>query len=69
MADGSKAVGLFSRTEIDDTFALDWKVLGITGKQTVRDLWRNKDVGAFDNQFETTIPHHGVVLLKITPAK
>ncbi len=69
MADGSKAVGIFSRTEIDDSFAVKWDTLGITGKQTVRDLWRNKDVGVFDGQFETMVPRHGVMLVKVTPAK
>jgi hypothetical protein len=31
--------------------------------------WRQKDLGNFDGQFEATVPPHGVVLVKLTPAK
>ena len=42
LEDGSHAVGLFNRgrTEIDGAVA--WPDLGVNGKQTVRDLWRQK---------------------------
>ena len=69
MEDGSKVVGIFSRNEIDDTFAVQWSDLKINGKQVVRDLWRQKDVGTFDAKFEPVVPRHGVVLVKITPVK
>ena len=45
-----------------------WTNLGITGKRTIRDLWRQKDVGDFDTEFSQTVPSHGVVLVKIKPA-
>ena len=45
-----------------------WKDIGATGKRTVRDLWRQKDLGAFDAEFTATVPSHGVVLVKVTPA-
>jgi hypothetical protein len=35
----------------------------------VRDLWRQKYLGQFDAKFETTVPRHGVVLVKISRAK
>jgi len=69
MEDGSKVVGVFSRNEIDDTFVVKWTDLKITGKQVVRDLWRQKDVGTMDGQYEPLVPRHGVVLVKITPVK
>ena len=47
---------------------VNWSDLGIKGKQTVRDLWRQKDLGTFDGSFEANVPEHGVVLVKITPA-
>ena len=69
MADGSKAVGLFNRSEFETTVKATWQTLGISGKQKVRDLWRQKDLGVFADQFEAKVPRHGVVLVRITPAK
>ena len=69
MEDGSKAVGLFNRTDEETTVTARWADIGVSGKQQVRDLWRQQDVGSFDGQFETKVPRHGVVLVKIAPAK
>jgi alpha-galactosidase len=69
LADGSKAVGLFNLEEMPAKVAAPWTALGITGKQTVRDLWRQKDLGKFGNEFSVVLPRHGCVLLKISPAK
>ena len=40
--------------------------LNLTGKQTVRDLWRQKDLGEFSDKYEATVAPHGVVLVKMT---
>ena len=69
MEDGSKAVGLFNRSEDEAPVTAKWSDLGVTGKQLVRDLWRQQDVGAFENEFHASVPRHGVVLIKLTPAK
>jgi hypothetical protein len=45
-----------------------WSDLGITGSQTIRDLWRQKDLGTQDASFTTSVGRHGAVMLKITPA-
>ncbi|NQV33369.1 MAG: NPCBM/NEW2 domain-containing protein [Phycisphaeraceae bacterium] len=68
MADGSKAVGLFNRTQAPDRVTVQWKYLGLTGPQQVRDLWRQKDLGVFEGRFMAKVPRHGVVLIKITKA-
>ena len=47
MQDGSKAVGLFNTGELSSPVAVQWSDLGVSGKQTVRDLWRQKDLGEF----------------------
>ena len=47
----------------------DWAAIGVKGKQTVRDLWRQKDLGVFDGKYEATVPSHGVVLIRLWPAK
>ena len=67
--DGSLAVGLFNLGEIEKEITLDWSDLGISGGQIVRDLWRQKDIGPFDRQYTATVPRHGVVLVRIRPAK
>lgn len=69
MEDGSKAVGLFNRGEMETTVTAKWSDLGVTSKQLVRDLWRQKDVGQFENLFSTTVPRHGGALLRFTAAK
>ena len=66
LEDGSKAVGLFNRGPGEQTVQVSWSELGIHGKQTVRDLWRQKDLGKFANEFQTAVPRHGVVLVKIS---
>jgi hypothetical protein len=42
--------------------------LGAGGKQRVRDLWRQQDVGTFDGRSEATEPRQGVVLVKMWAA-
>jgi alpha-galactosidase len=69
MEDGSKAVGLFNRGEMEATVTAKWSDLGLAGKQSVRDLWRQKDLGAFEGQFQAAVPRHGVVMLRLRPAR
>ena len=40
--------------------------IGIKGRFKIRDVWRQKDVGLFENFYETEVPYHGVVLVKIS---
>lgn len=69
LADGSKAAGLFNTGEKSASVTLDWKQAGLTGKQALRDLWRQKDLGVQENSYSVVIPPHGVFLLKVTPVK
>lgn len=69
MEDGSKAVGIFNRGRAEATGTAQFSELGIQGKQVVRDLWRQQDVGTFENEYHTQVPGHGVVLVRIRPAK
>lgn len=69
LEDGSKAVGLCNRGELELAVTVDWNAIGITGRQSVRDLWRQKDLGVFKNSFSAVVPRHGVVLVKIGPKK
>ena len=67
LEDGSKAVGLFNRGDLLAPVVAKWTDLGLTGRQIVRDLWRQQDLGAFEDQFKTTVPRHGVVLIRLRP--
>ena len=69
LEDGSKAVGLFNRGEMAAQVPAKWSDLGIQGRQIVRDLWRQKDVGQFESQFTASVPRHGVVLVRLRPAR
>jgi alpha-galactosidase len=69
MADGSLAVGLFNRGEIEDIVTADWSKLGITGRYAVRDLWLRKNLGRFKDKYAASVPSHGVVLLRLTEAR
>ena len=67
LADGSLAVGLFNRDEMDMKVGVTWGELGVRGKQAVRDLWRQKDLGTFDGEFSSVVPRHGTLFVKVTP--
>jgi alpha-galactosidase len=84
LEDGSKAVGLFNTGDkkkspaeyfapdnpnLKENIVLNASGIGITGKFKVRDLWRQKNLGLFSKTFTAQVPHHGVILLKITPVK
>jgi alpha-galactosidase len=69
LADGSKAVGLFNTGDKPERITLDWKQAGLNGKQILRDLWRQKDLGTFEGSYGAEVPVHGVIFLKVSPAK
>jgi alpha-galactosidase len=68
LEDGSKALGLFNLGEAEATISASWSDLGLSGKQQVRDLWRQKDLPAAEEKFQTVVPRHGVMLVKLRPA-
>jgi alpha-galactosidase len=65
LEDGSLGVGLFNRGEEEARVAAKWDALGIQGKRKVRDLWRQKDLGWFDGQFEAAVGRHGAALIRV----
>ncbi|HEY1114821.1 MAG TPA: glycoside hydrolase family 27 protein [Chitinophagaceae bacterium] len=68
LEDGSIAVGLFNPGDSGmQKVTLKWPDLNITGKYTVRDLWRQKDLGVFQNEFSAEVNQHGVVLVRLLP--
>jgi alpha-galactosidase len=83
LENGNYALGLFNvgdfgktpqsyfrwGTETSKSFTLDFRKIGLNKKFAVRDVWRQKDLGKSENSFSANIPHHGVVLLTLTPLK
>lgn len=69
LEDGSRAVGLFNLGKVAAEVTARWSDLGIGGKQTVRDLWRQQDAGTFEDHYLAEVPPHGVVLVRIGAAK
>ena len=65
MEDGSLAVGIFNLKNQEIKYKLLWEVLGWNGKTRVRDLWRQADLGTFDDRCELTIAAHGVYMLRL----
>jgi len=65
LADGSKAVGLFNRGEDEAAVTAHWADIGVKGKQLVRDLWRQQDLGVYQDEFKASVPRHGVVMVKL----
>ena len=65
-ASGDRAVLLLNRTSQDAPIAVDWKQLGLTPtSSTVKDLFADKDIGAFDHSYTTTVPAADAVLLLV----
>lgn len=68
--DGSKAVGLFNTTDgMIRKMTVKWSDLGIKGRYIVRDLWRQKDLGTYQDSFSAEVNPHGVVMLGIRKVK
>ena len=70
LEDGSIAAGLFNLGPVASAVSVKWSDLGIKGRRMVRDLWRQKDLGVFSDQFEAPIvAPQGVVLVRIMSAQ
>ncbi len=65
LADGTKAVALYNLSKVPATVTAKWSDLKLAGRQPVRDLWRQKDLGQFDGQFQIRVASHGAELVKI----
>jgi alpha-galactosidase len=66
LEDGSKAVGLVNLSTNQAVITAKWADLKLSGRQVVRDLWRQKNVGHFDREFHATVASHGAELFKIS---
>lgn len=66
LEDGSTAVGIFNRGIFPATGTVQWTDLKLpAGSRRVRDLWRQKNIGAFTDAFTAPIAPHGVIFVRI----
>jgi len=73
LEDGSYAVGFCNfGNDISTLSYADFSKLGISGRCTVRDLWRQKNITTINTQsaqLPLTIPAHGVLLYRFIPVR
>lgn len=84
LEDGSIAVGFFNvdpyyilwnqkdskKVQRDKyNMTLNFADLNLKGKYTVRDLWRQQDLGSFNTSFTTEVAYHGVSFVRLIPEK
>ena len=65
LEDGAKAVGLFNRGEAEEDVTVKWSDLSLRGEHKVRDLWRQKDLGTFKEDFHLKVGAHGAELVRV----
>lgn len=67
LEDGSLAVGFFNRGSSETKMTVSLDLLGLRGRQVVRDLWRQQDITDTTDHFDTAVAPHGVVLVRFYP--
>ena len=60
-----RAVALFNGESTDKIMRIHFKDIQLSEKAQVRDLWERKNLGEFTGYYETTVPAHGIVMLRI----
>jgi alpha-galactosidase len=68
LQDGASAFGFFNRGDIPHTITARLERLGLNGRQSARDLWRQKDLGIFTEEITITVEPHNVILIKLAAA-
>jgi alpha-galactosidase len=66
LVDGSIVAGIFNtNAEKEQIIELKWDEIGLPGERSVRDLWRQKDIGKINNTISVNVSANGVALLKV----
>jgi len=67
LSDHSMAVAFFNRGDTAADVSVNWSDLKLTGPQTLRDLWRQKDIGVQPTGYTINIAPHGAELFRVQP--
>jgi alpha-galactosidase len=66
LSGGSTAVAFFNRDEKPAEIGVEWSAAGLEGQSIqARDLWKHEAVEVSNVNYSTTVPPHGVVMLKV----
>jgi hypothetical protein len=65
LADGSVAVAFFNRGESEADVSVQWSEIKLSGAQSVRDLWRQKEAGVQKAGYSMKVAAHGAELFKV----
>jgi len=66
LADGTTAVLLLNKGREEADITVTWEMIGLSGRQPVRDLWERKNLGIFEDSFAAkALGEHGNMMLKI----
>lgn len=65
MEDGSIVLGFLNLSKEVINVKIPLSELKLKGKYKTRNLWKKEDLGIFENEFQTTIPAHGIVMLQL----
>jgi alpha-galactosidase len=65
---GELAVGLFNLSPDEAQLTVKWEELSLKGRYRVRDVWREKNIGARSAEFSAKVNAHGVALIRLMPA-
>ena len=66
LADGTVAVLLLNKGTTPKKIKVNWSKLGLSGKQKVRDLWEQKDIDFFNNDFSSnSLAKDEVLFIKV----
>eukprot|EP01062_Namystynia_karyoxenos_P040648 TRINITY_DN2961_c0_g2_i1.p1 TRINITY_DN2961_c0_g2~~TRINITY_DN2961_c0_g2_i1.p1 ORF type:complete len:910 (+),score=243.65 TRINITY_DN2961_c0_g2_i1:97-2730(+) len=67
LSGGAVALGLLNRGSAAANITADFSKLGICGSGcAVRDLWAHKDLGSHSGSYSTSVPSHGLALLRLS---
>jgi hypothetical protein len=70
LADGSRVLAIFNRKANEEAIInATWDEIDISGRQTVYDLWRQKDVGSYDDGITVKLSPNGVGLFRLSPLR
>lgn len=61
----SVIAGLFNHTSVPSEVSIDFNEIGLRGREPVRDLWNQKNIGRYKDRFTALVPAGGVVMVRI----
>ncbi len=65
LANGDTAVGIMNVYHLARPITFNFSDAGLKGAYTLRDVWRQKDIGTFTDSFTTVVPGHATLVLRL----